>query len=172
MISYWWGISTFILVPHHLMLDSWLLFWGLLLSINMLTFLPTFTNILSISWSALQDAMPSLCQLLIWFLTTYVLLLTCKFHQTIVGLSHKLSSTGSYLQSALKPSRLISKILSWLDTLKLTQLDWLNNTTVSSTFSSIFIYLQSAVHVFTTSGIHSVFAVSLIWIVQNCLRML
>ena len=32
--------------------------------------------------------------------------------------------------------------------------------------------LQSAVHVFTTSGIYGVFAVTLIWIVQNCLRML
>ena len=34
------------------------------------------------------------------------------------------------------------------------------------------IYLQSVVHVFTTSGIYGVFAVTLIWIVQNYLRML
>ena len=40
------------------------------------------------------------------------------------------------------------------------------------TSTSAPIYLQSAVHVFTTSGIYDVFAVTLIWIVQNCLRML
>ena len=32
--------------------------------------------------------------------------------------------------------------------------------------------LQSVVHVFTTSGIYGVYAVTLIWIVQNCLQML
>ena len=38
--------------------------------------------------------------------------------------------------------------------------------------SSAHIYLQSVVHVFTTFGIYGAFAVTLIWIVQNCLRML
>ena len=40
------------------------------------------------------------------------------------------------------------------------------------TSTSAHMYLQSVVHVFTTSGIYSVFAVTLIWIMQNCLRML
>ena len=43
--------------------------------------------------------------------------------------------------------------------------------TSTSTSTSAHIYLQSAVHVFTTSGIYGVFAVTLIWIVQNSLRM-
>ena len=33
-------------------------------------------------------------------------------------------------------------------------------------------YLQSAVHVYTTSGIYGIVAITLIWIAQNCLRML
>ena len=48
---------------------------------------------------------------LILFRTTFLLLLTCKFHPIIVGPSHKLSSTESYNQSTWKPSRLISQIL-------------------------------------------------------------
>ena len=40
------------------------------------------------------------------------------------------------------------------------------------TSTSAHIYLQSAVHVFTTSRIYGAFAITLIWIVQNCLRML
>ena len=42
------------------------------------------------------------------FRPLFLLLLTCKSHPTIVGPSHKLSSTESYNQSTLKPSRLIS----------------------------------------------------------------
>ena len=38
--------------------------------------------------------------------------------------------------------------------------------------TSAHIYLQPVVYVFTTSGIYGVFAVTLIWIVQNCLRIL
>ena len=104
---------------------------------NMLTFLPAFMDILSISWFVLQDAMSSPYQLLIWFRTTFLLLLMCEFHQHIVGVSHKLSSTKSYRWSTWKPLRLISKILRWWDILKLTQLTcstiWL-----SCTLSSIF----------------------------------
>ena len=40
------------------------------------------------------------------------------------------------------------------------------------TSTSAHIYLQSVVHVFTTPGIYGIFAVTLIWIVQNCLRIL
>ena len=47
-------------------------------------------------------------------------------------------------------------------------LEW----SLTKTSTSAHIYLQSAVHVFTTSGIYGVFAVTLIWIVQNSLRML
>ena len=36
--------------------------------------------------------------------------------------------------------------------------------------TSAHIYLQSVVHVFTTSGIYGIFAVTLIWIAQNCLQ--
>ena len=43
---------------------------------------------------------------------------------------------------------------------------------LTKTSTSAHIYLQSVVQVFTTSGIYGVFAVTLIWIVQNCLRML
>ena len=43
---------------------------------------------------------------------------------------------------------------------------------MTKTSTSTHIYLQSVVHVFTTSGIYSVFAVTLIWIVQYRLRML
>ena len=43
------------------------------------------------------------------FLTTFLLLLSRKFHPIIVGPSHKLSSTERYNQSTWKPSRLISK---------------------------------------------------------------
>ena len=63
----------------------------------------------------------------------FLLLLTCKFHPTIIGLS----ISKSYRWSALKPSRPISKILNWLDIPQLLQLDWLNNITVSSTLSLI-----------------------------------
>ena len=47
-------------------------------------------------------------------------------------------------------------------------LEW----SLTKTSTSAHIYLQSVVHVFTTSGIYGVFAVTLIWIVQHCLRML
>ena len=55
--------------------------------------------------------------------------------------------------------------------LKLTQqnllaiLEW----SLTKTSASAHIYLQSAVHVFATSGIYGAFAVTLIWIVQNLL---
>ena len=47
MIWVWWGTSIFILIPHHPMLDSYLVFWSLSISTNTLTFLPTFTVIVS-----------------------------------------------------------------------------------------------------------------------------
>ena len=46
---------------------------------------------------------------------------------------------------------------------------------VTQVMTSLFLkslYLQSVVHVFTTCGIYGVFAVTLTWRVQNCLRML
>ena len=110
-----------------LMLDSYLVFLSLLISIIMSIFLFTFTVLVSILWFVLQDTIFSLDRFLIWFQTTFLLLLTCKFYQTIVGLSHKLSCTESYNWSTLKLSRLISKILNWLDILKLMQKDWLSN---------------------------------------------
>ena len=56
--SYW-----FLIIRCHLV------FWSLSISINMLTFLPTFTVILSILWFLLlQDTIFSLFWLLIWFL--------------------------------------------------------------------------------------------------------
>ena len=48
MIWYWWGTSTFMLIPQHLMIDCQLVFWSLFISIKMLIFLPTFTVILLI----------------------------------------------------------------------------------------------------------------------------
>ena len=39
-------------------------------------------------------------------------------------------------------------------------------------FNFCSLYLQSVVHVFTTSGIYGVFAITLIWTLQICLRML
>ena len=71
----------------------------------------------------------------------FLLLLTCEFYPSIVGLSHKLSSTESYNRSTLKPPRLISHILHWLDIPKLMQLDWLNNMTVSSTLINLHVPL-------------------------------
>ena len=56
MIWLWWGTSIFVLIPHHPMLDSYLVFWSLSISINTLTFLPTFTVILSTLWFVLRDA--------------------------------------------------------------------------------------------------------------------
>ena len=47
-------------------------------------------------------------------------------------------------------------------------LEW----SLTKTSTSAHIYLQSVVHVFTTSRIYGVFAVTLIWMVQNCLRVL
>ena len=41
------GTSIFVLIPHHLTLDSYLVFWTISTSTNSLTFLPTFTVILS-----------------------------------------------------------------------------------------------------------------------------
>ena len=125
------GTSIFELIPHHLV------FWTLSTSTN--TFiLPTFTVILSTWWFDLRDATFSLFRPLIRFRTTFLLVVTCKFHPFIVGPSHKLSSTESYNQSTWKPSRLISKILIWLDIRKQMQLNRLYNMTVSSTLSSIF----------------------------------
>ena len=47
MIWLWWGTSIFVSIPHHPMPDSYLVFWSLSISINALTFLPTFMVILS-----------------------------------------------------------------------------------------------------------------------------
>ena len=124
MIWLWLGTSIFVLIPHHPTLDSYLVFWTLSTSINTLTFQPTFTVILSTLWFVLRDATFSLFRPLIWFRTTFLLLLTCKFHPIIVGPSHKPSSTKSYNQSTWKPSRLISKILIWLDIRKQMLLNW------------------------------------------------
>ena len=109
-LSMWWGTSIFVLIPHHLTLDGYVVFCTLSTSTNTLTFLPTFTVILSTLWFALRDATFSLFRPLIWFRTTSLLLLTCKFHPIIVGPSHKLASTESYNQSTWKPARVISKI--------------------------------------------------------------
>ena len=118
----WRGTSIFVLIPHHLTLDGYLVFWTLSTSTNTLTFLSTFAVILSTLWFALRDTTSSLFRPLIWFRTTFLLLPTCKFHPIIVGSSHKPSSTESYNQSTWKPSRLISKILIWLDIRKQMQL--------------------------------------------------
>ena len=89
-------------------------------------------------WFVLQGATFSLYQLPIWFRTPVLWLPTCEFRQTIVGLPHRLSTTTYYGRSALKPSRPISNILNWLVMLKLMQMDWLNNMTVSPALSPIF----------------------------------
>ena len=109
MIWHWWVTAIFILIPHHLISDSYLVFWSLSISINTLSFLLTFVVLLLILWFVLQDAMFSLYQLLILFWTTF-LLLTCEFHPTIVGLSHKSSSkicNRSTLMPDIKNSELI-----------------------------------------------------------------
>ena len=85
MIWLWWETSIFILIPHHPPLDGYLVFCTLSNSINTLTFLPTFTVILSTLWFVLRDATFSLLRPPIRFRTTFLLLLTYKFHPIIVG---------------------------------------------------------------------------------------
>ena len=97
LIWLWWGTSIFVLIPHHPTPDSYLVFWSLSISSSTLTFLPTRMVILSTLWFVLPDAMFSLFRPLIGFWTTsFLLLLSCKFHPIIVGPSHKLWSTESY----------------------------------------------------------------------------
>ena len=61
--------------------------------------------------------MSSLHRILIWFRTTFLLSWTCEFHQTMVGLSIKLSSTGSYRQSTREPLKVVwSNVTSFSET--------------------------------------------------------
>ena len=94
------GTSMCILIPHHLIPYSSLIFWSLSISINTMTFLPIFKVIFLIFWFILEDAIFSLYWPLIWFRAPFPLLLPCKFHLNIVGPSHKLSSTKN-LQSII-----------------------------------------------------------------------
>ena len=138
MIWLWRRTSIFVLIPHHLTLDGCLVFWTLSTSTNTLTFLPTFTVILSTLGFALRDATFSLFWPLNWFRTTFLLLLTCKFYPIIVRPSHKLPSTERCNQSTLKPSRLKIQNSDLIRYPKQMQLNWLYNMTVSSALSSIF----------------------------------
>ena len=99
MIWLWWGSSIFILIPHHRMLDSYLVFWSLSISINTLTFLPTFSH----SFDLLICS--SGCNVL-----------SVRKSGLIVGPSHKLSSTKSYNQSASNADLINSELIRYPNT--------------------------------------------------------
>ena len=90
----------------------------------------------SCSWSYdffLKGVMLSLYQHLIWFLTTFLFLLTWKFQQTIVARYCKLWHTGCPRWLTLQPEP------NWLKILKPMQLNCLNNMTVVSELSLTYI---------------------------------
>ena len=94
MIWYWWGTSTFILIPCHRMLDVSLVLWSLSISINMWISLPTFAITLLILW-LFQRVRCSLCINFWYNFWPLLLLMPWEFQQTIFILYHKPSWAGS-----------------------------------------------------------------------------
>ena len=121
----------------------------------------------------------------------YVSFSSCDSAAALNGLQSCLASVQSWMSTnklKLNPDKtevlLIGNQRQWSKYLSMFPIEFLGVETYPAksalnlgvifdkTSTSAHIYLQSAVHVFTTSGIYGVFAVTLIWIVQNCLRML